>query len=76
MRGIIDRFEGGLAVIETDGGFVNIPKESLPAGATEGSVLEIGADGGASLDEAATADRERMIRGMMDKLFDRSKGNE
>ena len=76
MRGIIDRFEGGFAVVETDGGFVNIPREKLPAGAGEGSVLEIGPDGGASLDKKVTADREKMIRGMMDQLFDRSKGND
>lgn len=75
MRGIIDRFEGGLAVVETDGGFVNIPKGDLPDGAAEGSVLDIGTDGTASLDENAAADRERKIRGMMDQLFDQSKGN-
>ncbi len=75
MRGIIDRFEGGTAVVETDAGFVNIPKENLPAGAAEGSVLNIG-PGGANLDEAATADRKRMIRDMMDQLFEKSKGND
>ena len=41
MTGIIDRFEGGFAVVETDSGFVNIPTDSLPAGAGEGSRASI-----------------------------------
>ena len=40
----IDRFEGDFAVVETSDGFVNIPKEDLPKGAKEGSVLALKID--------------------------------
>ena len=41
MKGIIDRFEGEFAVVETDGGFVNVPKAKLPAEAKEGAVIDL-----------------------------------
>ena len=36
---IIDRFEGGKAVIETDGGMKDIPRTQLPKEAKEGDVI-------------------------------------
>lgn len=42
MKVIIDRFEGNFAVIEiTPGHFVNMPKDLLPVGSAEGTVLSI-----------------------------------
>lgn len=42
MNVIIDRFEGDFAVVELDGrGFSKIPKELIPKGAEEGTVLTI-----------------------------------
>ncbi len=36
----IDRFEGGLAVCETDGGRIEIDLSLIPKGAKEGDVIE------------------------------------
>ena len=42
MNVIIDRFESGFAVVETeDKHFVNLPVKLVPSGASEGSVLTI-----------------------------------
>ncbi len=38
---IIDRFEGEYAVVETDGGMINIERGKLPANAAEGDVIEL-----------------------------------
>lgn len=66
MKGIIDRFEGEFAVVETDGEFVNVPKAKLPAEANEGAVIDLG---NFSVDNKAEAERTEKIRGMMDELF-------
>ena len=66
MKIIIDRFEGGFAVVELpDGSFCNMPRCLVPDGAGEGAVVDIvyNAD-----DTSATNER---IRGKMDKLFGR-----
>jgi len=60
---IVERFEGDFAVVETDDGFVNIPRVDIPAGAREGDVLTLG------LDKAGTEARKERIDGMMNKLF-------
>ena len=66
MKGIIDRFEGEFAVVETDKGFVNVPRAKLPAEAKEGAVIDLDSF---SVDNKAEAERTEKIRGMMDKLF-------
>ncbi|MGG1727142.1 DUF3006 domain-containing protein, partial [Bacillus paranthracis] len=40
-RGIIDRFEGELAVIEVNNVTIDVPKSKLPSTAKEGDVLII-----------------------------------
>lgn len=57
---IIDRFEGSLAVLETDSGMKAIPVEQLPKEAREGDVL-VFAGSRYIIDEAATAERRRKI---------------
>ena len=42
---ILDRLEETLAVLETDDGMVNVPRELLPADVREGDVLRQAADG-------------------------------
>lgn len=43
MMGVIDRFEGGIAVVEINKGkMLNIAKEMLPTQVKEGDVLNIG----------------------------------
>jgi hypothetical protein len=41
MKVVIDRIEGDLAVVEVAGKFVEWPVAALPAGAREGSILEV-----------------------------------
>ena len=60
---IIDRFEGDFAVVETDKGFVNIPRSELPKGAKEGDCLRF------VIDESDTAARKKRIDGMMAGIF-------
>ncbi len=66
---IIDRLEGELAVVETDAGFLHIPRSALPEGAREGDVLRK-TEGGFVLDptetqrrRASLAARRRRMRG-------------
>ena len=60
---IIDRFEGDFAVIEIDGGMIDIPRYELPTGAKEGDTLRL------VIDADDTEARKIRIGGMMDKLF-------
>lgn len=57
---MIDRFEGNYAVLETDGGFLEISRSELPESAAEGDVL-IRSREGWEVDAAATACRRRQI---------------
>lgn len=62
MNVIIDRFEGGFAVVEIDeGSFAQLPKALVPKGAGEGSVISI------TLEESQS--RRRETDSLMDKLF-------
>ena len=60
---IIDRFEGDFAVVETENGFINIPRKDIPSNANEGDVLKL------SLDKNETEKRKERIDGMMNSLF-------
>ena len=60
---IIDRFEGDFAVVETENGFINIPRKDIPDGACEGDVLILG------IDKNDADERKKRINGMMDSLF-------
>jgi hypothetical protein len=57
---VVDRIEGDLAIVEVNGETTEVPLSHLPAGCTEGQVLD------ATGDDAATAllreTRERMNR--------------
>ena len=64
MKVIIDRIEGGFAVVELENGsHFNLPAQLLPEGAKEGSVIDI------SLDKAAEESRRRDISRLENKLF-------
>lgn len=57
---IIDRFEGGIAVIECDDGMLDISRDLLPINASEGDVIVL-TDSGYIVDEPATAERRKAI---------------
>lgn len=64
MKVIIDRIEGGFAVVELeDGSHFNLPTGLLPEGAKEGSVIDI------SLDKASEKKKRRDISRLENKLF-------
>lgn len=64
---IIDRFEGGFAVLETDEGMVNADRGLIPEGAEEGSVLRL-ENGVYILDSEATEARRAAIREKFSRL--------
>lgn len=64
---IIDRFEGGIAVVETDEGIIDISREYLPENAAEGDVI-VQTCGGYIVDEQATAERRRKIAERLRRL--------
>ena len=69
MRYIIDRIEGGIAVCEKeDGSLEDIPLQTLPRGAREGSVL-ICDDGAWALDLQAEEERRARLFAKQEGLF-------
>ncbi|MCR5599766.1 MAG: DUF3006 domain-containing protein [Ruminococcus sp.] len=67
---VIDRFEGCLAVIETENGMVTLRREQLPKEAAEGDVL-VFADGRYTIDKKAAAERRSAVREKLKKLTNR-----
>lgn len=64
---IIDRFEGSIAVVETDGGMLDIARDLLPENTSEGDVI-VQTDGGYIIDEQATAERRKAIAERLRRL--------
>jgi len=59
MKGVIDRIEEGIAVIQLEGGGdVFFPAERLPQDSKEGSVIELVV----RLDKKATGERKEIVR--------------
>lgn len=67
---VIDRFEGTYAICEDkDQKFFAIDTSELPAGAAEGSVLEIDEEGSIRVNEEKTAARRSKIKKLQDALW-------
>lgn len=60
MMYILDRFEGMTAVVESDDGFLEIPRPDLPNDASEGDVLRKTAEGW-QVDGEETARRRAVL---------------
>ncbi|MFJ7859852.1 DUF3006 domain-containing protein [Peribacillus sp. NPDC097206] len=70
VEGIIDRFEGKIAVVEIDGGDMrDIPKSSLPKGAKVGDMLIIDGDN-ITISKEGTEKLRKEIDDLMDELFE------
>ncbi|WP_336775328.1 DUF3006 domain-containing protein [Paenibacillus sp. MMO-58] len=69
-RGVIDRFEGDLAVIEVDGDTIDVAKALLPKKARVGDAIIIEADGTFRIDKEATKKLRKEIDALMDELFE------
>ncbi|MFJ7677835.1 DUF3006 domain-containing protein [Peribacillus sp. NPDC097198] len=69
-QGIIDRFEGEIAVVEIDGGDMkDFPKSSLPKGAKVGDMLIIDGDT-ITVSKEGTRKLKKEIDDLMDELFE------
>ncbi|WP_372663753.1 DUF3006 domain-containing protein [Cohnella sp.] len=68
-RGIIDRFENMIVVIEVDGLTRDLPRALLPRDAKVGDVVLLD-NGEIRLDQAETIHRQKEIKGLMDELFE------
>ncbi|GMK49129.1 hypothetical protein PghCCS26_62590 [Paenibacillus glycanilyticus] len=69
-RGVIDRFEGNIAVIEIDGETVDVDKALLPKKVRVGDAIIIGEDGIYHVDMEATKKLRKEIDVLMDELFE------
>lgn len=69
IKGIIDRFEGDLAVIEFDHEMKDIPKSQLPKNATIGDVL-LFQDDKITIDKTATDKLAKEIEDLANELFE------
>ncbi len=71
MKAVIDRFEGDFAVIFIGEKEIkiNIPRQLLPAGAREGSWLQMSFE----LDPEGTKKQEAKIHGLLEKLKNKNK---
>ncbi|MEK3698226.1 DUF3006 domain-containing protein [Paenibacillus sp. FSL R10-2199] len=67
-KGIIDRFEGGYAVIEFDGKTEDVLRSELPAEVKAGDTL-IFKDEEVIIDTEDTASRKERIDNLIDELF-------
>ncbi|MGM9957309.1 MAG: DUF3006 domain-containing protein [Peribacillus sp.] len=69
-QGIIDRFEGKIAVVEIDGGDMkDLPKSALPEGAKVGDMLIIDGDT-ITVSKEGTRKLKKEIDDLMDELFE------
>ncbi len=69
MQGIIDRFEGELAVIETQDGMIRLDRKELPAEAGEGDLV-IKQTSGWMIDKAASILRKKQIKKLAQELWE------
>ena len=69
---VIDRFEGGYAVLASENGSISIPREQLPPEAAEGDVL-ICKNGSYLINKEATARKRRQTRTRLRRLIKEDK---
>lgn len=70
---IMDRFEGDIAILETDSGMVDVQRNILPENASEGDVLAE-KNGAYIVDNEATEARRAAVRAKYSRL--RRRGND
>lgn len=68
IRGIIDRFEGDIAVIEIDGQTKDFERSLLPVEAKAGDVVIIGNP--IMIDREGTGERRERVKRLMDDLWE------
>jgi ribosomal protein L21E len=69
MKGIIDRFEGDIVVIEIDGKTKDFPKSIFPKEAEVGDVVNIDGDK-VTVDKKATEKLRKEIEDLMNEVWE------
>ncbi|MGX9134481.1 DUF3006 domain-containing protein [Rummeliibacillus sp. JY-2-4R] len=69
QKGIIDRFEGDLAIIEIEDHTIEIPKEKMPNSANVGDLIIINGDS-ITVDEMGTKKLKEEIEDLAEDLFE------
>lgn len=67
--GIIDRFEDGFIVLETDNGMINIPRANAPEMVGESMVVSYEGDRILDIDLEETARREQEMQRRFERLL-------
>ena len=68
VRMIIDRFEGDVAVVETESGNIDIPRCELPTEVKEGDIIEM-SDEGYTVLKGETSTRRKKLLEMTKRLI-------
>lgn len=71
MRGIVDRIEGGVIILEIDGKYKDIPLEKFPKDISEGDIVIY--DNGYKILREETNKRKNEMRKLLRSLFDENK---
>jgi hypothetical protein len=69
MKGIIDRFEGDIVVVEIDGETQDFPKSIFPKEAEVGDVVNIDGDK-VTVDKKATEKLRKEIEDLMNEVWE------
>ena len=67
MKGIIDRFEGRFAIVETHDGFIKLERSSLPPEAGEGTHIILH-ENDVSIDQQATKRAQETVADLIKGL--------
>ncbi|MFE1242972.1 DUF3006 domain-containing protein [Fictibacillus sp. NPDC058756] len=71
-KGIIDRIEEDVAVVELENKIINIPLSKLPKEINTGDVIQFLEDNTIVIDDQATNERRERIKKLMNELFEES----
>ncbi|WP_028392364.1 DUF3006 domain-containing protein [Bacillus cihuensis] len=69
MKGIIDRFEGDLVVVEVDGKTINVPKKLVDSKVKVSDVVEL-VNEKWMVNEAETEKRRKKIKSIMESVWE------
>jgi hypothetical protein len=69
-KGIVDRIEGYVAVVELDNEMINIPLSKLPQDINIGDVIHFKDDNTFVIDDQESNKRRERIKKLMDEIFE------
>ncbi len=66
MKGIVDRIENGIAIVETQSGMIDVP---APDGLQDGDFVELENGAIVSIDHAAAQSRRAKLQERLDRMM-------